>query len=649
MIKSYRSWSVNDEIPNLIAIKKVDWSVFEYGSHLPLELHKAFEEVNSGKHLERGERQDVTLLIDGQSYSATLINVDRNNVAADTLQLRYDTNRVLKELLKNKFGNSYRYLKSEREKKNEVGENGQVNVPEDRAEYIYFYRTGTPFCYRLELQTYNHSEKEIDLVTPEHTPNIWWVNQGHTLSGAESEGILWSPLLAKDGRKIYHWENMAELQKGDIVIHYASGAIRYVSQVIERAIESPSPVPSKNHLDLMGRLVRVQYHPINPEIALESFSKKLLELDIALGPLDKNGEVKQGYLFKINVESLIVLQEIQPETIWPEFTKIGVPNINYSIAKGKPSTHMGLESFKDGNINTWSTQEEPSQEAEIVYNPDYTLSQLSDEVGIGEEELARWIRAIKRKGQAILYGPPGTGKTYVAERLAKFFIANGNGFSDLVQFHPAYAYEDFIQGIRPKARENGGLDYPLVPGRFLEFSNKARKRQGTSVLIVDEINRANLARVFGELMFLLEYRDREVPLAGGGKFSIPANVIIVGTMNTADRSIALVDHALRRRFAFLSLQPNYEILRHFHRGSNFPIEGLIETLLKLNKQIADLHYEIGVSFFLTHALGNEIEDIWRMEIEPYLEEYFFDQPDKVKEFSWEKVKGKIIYDNAQLD
>src|SRR5690606_31193687 len=139
--------------------------------------------------------------------------------------------------------------------------------------------------------------------------------------------------------------------------------------------------------------------------------------------------------------------------------------------------------------------------------------------------------------------PPGTGKTYLAQRLARFLIGTGDGFVDLVQFHPAYAYEDFIQGIRPVAQPDGSLSYEMTPGRFLQFCAEARRREGPCVLIIDEINRANLSRVFGELMYLLEYRDQEIPLAGGGVFSIPTNVRLLGTMNTADRSVALVDHA----------------------------------------------------------------------------------------------------------
>ncbi len=149
--------------------------------------------------------------------------------------------------------------------------------------------------------------------------------------------------------------------------------------------------------------------------------------------------------------------------------------------------------------------EPPDEGPEL--NPEYSLAQCSGKLNFDQETLASWVRAIERKKQAVIYGPPGTGKTYAAEHLAQHLIGGGDGFCELVQFHPAYAYEDFVQGIRPAAREDGGLDYPLLPGRFLDFCRRATQRENTCVLIIDEINRANLARVFGELMYLLEYQQ----------------------------------------------------------------------------------------------------------------------------------------------
>ena len=277
----------------------------------------------------------------------------------------------------------------------------------------------------------------------------------------------------------------------------------------------------------------------------------------------------------------------------------------------------------------------------------YTIDQLATDTfkDTSEEEniIMSWLQSINRKGQAILYGPPGTGKTFLAEHLARHLVSGGDGFVDMVQFHPAYAYEDFMQGIRPQVRQDGtgALEYCIVPGRFFEFCRKARERDGTCVLIIDEINRANLARVFGELMYLLEYRDKDILLSvDGARFQIPENVRIIGTMNTADRSIALVDHALRRRFAFIKLQPDYDVLKRYHQRENtgFPVDRLIPVLQDVNRSINDSNYEIGISYFMKPDLMDHLEGIWRMEIEPYLEEYFFDNPKNAERFRWERVR-----------
>jgi len=284
---------------------------------------------------------------------------------------------------------------------------------------------------------------------------------------------------------------------------------------------------------------------------------------------------------------------------------------------------------------------------ESKLNPKYTLSKCAEETGFDETELNRYIRAIHRKGQTIIQGPPGTGKTFIAEKLAKHLIGDGggNGFSDIIQFHPTYTYEDFIEGLRPTT-QNEQLTYSIVPGKFLEFCEKAKAYKDHCVLIIDEINRANLSQVFGELMYLLDDRQdtkRSIILASGTPFKIPTNVRIIGTMNTADRSIALVDNALRRRFAFIPLYPNYEVLRQYHHReeTGFPVDKLTSILEDVNRAINNKHYELGISFFLTKTLAADIQDIWQMEIEPYLEEYFFDNQAKMDEFLWDKIKDKF--------
>lgn len=289
---------------------------------------------------------------------------------------------------------------------------------------------------------------------------------------------------------------------------------------------------------------------------------------------------------------------------------------------------------------------DPAVDAVVEPNPPLPIAQLTQNSGIPGAQWERWREAIERKGQLIFYGPPGTGKTFLAEQLAAHLVGGGHGRRQLIQFHPAYSYEDFVQGLRPTVRDDGGLRYELVPGHFRRFCEQAQRlgETDTFVLIIDEINRANLASVFGELMYLLEYRERAIPLAVGERpFSIPHNVKIIGTMNTADRSIALVDHALRRRFAFVHLPPLYDSLIHYHQQhqTGFDLRPLINLLRRINTAIGDSHYHLGITYFLQPDLSRHLPHIWQMEIEPYLEEYFFDQPDRVDSFRWTAVAGEL--------
>ena len=271
----------------------------------------------------------------------------------------------------------------------------------------------------------------------------------------------------------------------------------------------------------------------------------------------------------------------------------------------------------------------------------YDAQAFTEETGYSADQLKGWIDQLRHKQQLILYGPPGTGKTYLAERLARYLVDDG-GFSELVQFHASYAYEDFVQGIRPQVAE-GALHYELAAGRFLRFCDKARQaEEKPCVLIIDEINRANLARVFGELMYLLEYRHRPIALAGGGpEFSIPANVYLIGTMNTADRSIALVDQAMRRRFSFVRLRSNYQLLANYLKSRGVPSDKLVALIKEVNQSIGDEDCELGISFFMVADIATALAHIWQGEVEPYLEEVFFDRPDQMARFRWSKVAGRL--------
>ncbi|WP_432984101.1 McrB family protein [Dactylosporangium sp. CA-233914] len=254
---------------------------------------------------------------------------------------------------------------------------------------------------------------------------------------------------------------------------------------------------------------------------------------------------------------------------------------------------------------------------------------LAERLHIDLDWLAETVDLLRDKKQIILYGPPGTGKTYLAYELARFLTGEADNAYRLVQFHPSYSYEDFFEGFRPtRGDQSGGIAFSLEPGPFKQLVIDARAEPAQPfVLIIDEINRANLAKVFGELYFLLEYRGHRIQLqySPTEDFDLPPNVFIIGTMNTADRSIALVDAAMRRRFLFQGLFPGepplHDMLRRWLRANQLP-EDRADLLDELNQAIGDRDAAVGPSYLMTKRVADErgLARIWRRAIEPLLEE-----------------------------
>ncbi len=281
------------------------------------------------------------------------------------------------------------------------------------------------------------------------------------------------------------------------------------------------------------------------------------------------------------------------------------------------------------------------------------LAEAAAELFVNRAFLEEIVQLLDDKGQVILYGPPGTGKTYLARRLALALAAGDAERQRFVQFHPAMSYEDFIEGFRPRSLPNGQLTYELVRGPLLHAAEAARAEAPSGarhVLVIDEINRANLPKVLGELLFLLEYRDQSTSLMyrPDEAFKLPRNLLIIGTMNTADRSVALVDAALRRRFHFVPFFP--------HDG---PMRGLLERWLAakggrvgiahfldaVNGELMNevgRHLLIGPSHFMQTDLTDEaLRRIWDYNVFPLIEEQLWSRDEEIARWQWAAVRRRF--------
>ncbi|MEV0673617.1 AAA family ATPase [Mycobacterium sp. NPDC050441] len=316
------------------------------------------------------------------------------------------------------------------------------------------------------------------------------------------------------------------------------------------------------------------------------------------------------------------------------------------------NSEFWAERFGDEAPEVIDEGEEETTEEETTATPVYGVSDIIDDgCFLAAETLRRYLDAIERKKSLILQGPPGTGKTWLAKRLGRALIGPSSaGHLQSVQFHPTLSYEDFVRGWRP----SGTGTLALADGIFLDIIKKAESTPGSKhVLVIEEINRGNLAQIFGELLTLLEADKRDPAEAltltyrkpGENPIHIPENLYIIGTMNLADRSLAIVDFALRRRFAFADLSPQFnERWREWVSNRNSVDAGFLEALADrigvLNQRISDdrslgEQYRIGHSFF-TPPHDTAIDDpsrwirnIVEQEVGPLLAEYWFDDPAKV--------------------
>lgn len=309
------------------------------------------------------------------------------------------------------------------------------------------------------------------------------------------------------------------------------------------------------------------------------------------------------------------------------------------------------EALKSRDLSDVPLYAEPVKQVDLstAAKKPYTDAQFLQEVFVSKSDLIAMKGLLERKKNLILQGAPGTGKTYAAKRLAYAMMGEEDdsriGF---VQFHQSYTYEDFVIGYRPNGE--GGFD--IQPGVFADFCARAVRDSGRSYFfIIDEINRANISKVFGELLMLIEadHRGDSVELSiDRRRLTVPENLFIIGMMNTADRGLALIDYALRRRFAFFDMKPALDtpgFLAMLQDTGNEKLSALVDAVREVNKEI-EKDPALGQGFCIGHSYfcaqkgvaDEDVHGIARFEIEPLIAEYWFDDQQRVCKLT-DKLEG----------
>jgi len=318
------------------------------------------------------------------------------------------------------------------------------------------------------------------------------------------------------------------------------------------------------------------------------------------------------------------------------------------IWKLREELEQALRQTDLSNIQLYASKDQSSKDQSS--EEQYSKKQFLDEVYMSEEKYSRLVSVLLKKKNIILQGAPGVGKTFAAKRLAYSIMGEKDEDRiEFIQFHQNYSYEDFIMGFKPE-----GDSFELKYGIFYNFCQKATDNPDKDYFfIIDEINRGNMSKIFGELLMLIEkdYRGTSATLAYNGlRFSVPERLHIIGLMNTADRSLAMIDYALRRRFSFFNMEPGFNsegFIKYKRSLHNEVFDMLIEKVLELNQEITK-DRSLGKGFCIGHSYfcgSNACTTEWMMEIVdfdiiPLLSEYWFDDPEKVQ--YWENVLHGIF-------
>ncbi|MFE7062045.1 McrB family protein [Sutcliffiella sp. NPDC057660] len=500
MQKEVRSWS-KPFAEGIIGRKKVDWSIFEYGTHIPIDFHDEFASANANHILKIGEKASIELIINNNSYEAQLINSRRKDSEKGSLQLRYDQNTSLKKMLIEKFQNSYRFLKANRDGKSKR----PIHTPKEIEEYLDIYQTETPYVYRVEL----HSSNQMDT-------SFWWVNQGQTHREEKENGFLWAPQKSKQGIALPHHVNLIKAKVGDVVFCYSAMELRSIGIVKKEATESPKPaVIEGDNWEKDGYLVELDYYQFNPTIRKDEIPN---EWRLAEGgPFDRNGNVKQGYFFS--------LTKMFSKNMFNKFkerfpTEVRNKMLEYEASREKDR----IEEMPNNYLS-------PKILVEHIYSYITTKGFF-----YSIEDVKNLFLSIKAKPFVIISGISGTGKTKIIQLFSESVGATEkNGQFTLIPVRPDWSDGSDLIGY--KDIKGDFIEGPLTKVMLKALDNPTKPY----FVLLDEMNLARVEYYFSDLLSVMESRDwKDNGIVSseilnrsmvGRSIGFPENMYIIGTVN----------------------------------------------------------------------------------------------------------------------